>query len=166
MLTAQSPFGFFTTMNFVASLQVEPGASYWSALYAATKNDAVLVANTKALTDAVRTLNKRAGSEAVHRPVLWQTMSGERLPNDLRMLVRAIVGRGQASFEHAVFTVEWKDSVGGPTKIMLELGDYFTLLGTASPVGSARARHKERVAIAMKAIDARILELKEEDKQK
>jgi hypothetical protein len=159
MPITQSPFGFFTPMNFVASVQVESDASYGSALYAATKNDVALVENTKALADAVGALLKRAKSEAVRRPVVWRTMGGERLPNDLRKLVRAIVSCGQTSFEHAIFVVEWKDSLGTENKIMLELGDYFTLLGTASPVGRARARHENRMKIAMRAVDARIIEL-------
>lgn len=150
----RSQHGFFTVSRFVASVPVDAGSSYGTALHASTKSEIVLVETVQAFIESLAELHKRAAAYAGKRPVAWRTMNGVSLPGDLQALIKAVINHGQTSLEHADIVVEWQDSNAEWTRVLLELGDLIEIIGTASPIGRARESHKRRLALALAAVDA------------
>jgi hypothetical protein len=154
MTTTQSPSGLHPTHYFLASVAVPAGSSYQDALYAHRNSEAALEENTRALIAAITALHKEAKKQAVSRPVSWMTLAGEKLPTDLRRLVKAIVSQGSQGPDEQEFMVSWTDSNKDEYSVLFDLGDYFWFVGAPSSSQNGKKRHGGRVAIAQRVIDA------------
>lgn len=158
MDTTQSPFGLFTVMRFQAAVRVIGGQSYERAIYGERQSDAVLVANTRALIDAIAKLHKRARQFAGTRAVSWQTASGVKLPTDLQGLLGAIVMMGSQGPDWHEFTVEWTDSNQDATRILVELGDYFWFIDYARAGSPQGERVADRLNLALRMVSQHFVE--------
>jgi|GEM_PF-2733509 len=122
------------------------------------KDDERIEKATIILIDAIDSIH---GSVLPSQKIVWKNRFGRILSGEIRALLTEIVEEGKNYFEGTTtFYVEWETPYG-IRKVLLELNNYFALLGTVPMQISDPARHARRVETAKRTIrDHRFAESK------